>query len=316
MFSMIRTIAKLCTVFAAGAAILPTTRSYADSVAFVSSTGSNNNVNCTFTQPCLSFDQAIGDALSPSGGIGRVICLSAVASASNLAAFVTVNNQTLEIDCPLGGFFPTIGFQGKNNTGRLRNMTFPDTANGSVLTFPGSGTLILENCSFVDDSSGVPIDLEPTGPLNVVIRNSRISNSASGILLKPAAGGSIKATLDHIVVTANAGGGIKVDTTNGAVTVDITDSVVSNNGGNGLNAVGGAGGPAMFNISRSVIAKNAVAGIQVNGATAAAMIDTTLLDSNASGATSVVAGGHMLTYGNNRIVGTAGSGFTGSAALQ
>jgi hypothetical protein len=26
--------------------------------------------------------------------------------------------------------------------------------------------------------------------------------------------------------------------------------------------------------------------------------------------------GHILTYGNNRIVGTAGSGFTGSAPLQ
>jgi hypothetical protein len=45
------------------------------------------------------------------------------------------------------------------------------------------------------------------------------------------------------------------------------------------------------------------------------MIDTTLLDGNAS-ATSVISGGHILTYGNNRIVGTAGSGITGSAALQ
>ena len=53
-----------------------------------------------------------------------------------------------------------------------------------------------------------------------------------------------------------------------------------------------------------------------NGATAAAMIDTTLLDSNASGATAVVGGGHMLTYGNNRIVGSSGSGFTGLASLQ
>jgi hypothetical protein len=48
--------------------------------------------------------------------------------------------------------------------------------------------------------------------------------------------------------------------------------------------------------------------MQVNGATAAAMIDTTLLDSGATSATSVVGGGHMLTYGNNRIVGAAGSG--------
>ena len=49
---------------------------------------------------------------------------------------------------------------------------------------------------------------------------------------------------------------------------------------------------------------------------AAALIDTTLLDGNTAGATSVVGGGRLLTYGNNRIVGSAGSGFTGSAALQ
>jgi hypothetical protein len=136
------------------------------------------------------------------------------------------------------------------------------------------------------------------------------------MLLKPAVGGSITATLDHVTITGNTGGGIKIDTTNGPVTLDITDSTISNNGGNGLNAVGGAGGPAVFNIHNTVIAKNGVAGVQVNGTTAAAMIDTTLFDTNVSGATSVAGGGHMLTYGNNRIVGTPGSGFTGTVVLQ
>ena len=77
-----------------------------------------------------------------------------------------------------------------------------------------------------------------------------------------------------------------------------------------------AGGPAMLNVHNSVIAKNGQAGVTGNGATAAVMLDTTLLDSNASGATVVVNGGHILTYGNNRIVGTDGSGFTGSATLR
>jgi hypothetical protein len=46
------------------------------------------------------------------------------------------------------------------------------------------------------------------------------------------------------------------------------------------------------------------------------MIATTLLDQNASGATSVVGSGHISTYGNNSVVGGAGSSFTGSAPLQ
>ena len=197
-------------------------------------------------------------------------------------------------------------------------MTFAAGAGATTGIFhggSGASTMIFENCVF-EKFPQEAFDIEPSGQLNLVIRNSRISNSGSGMLIKPPSGGSIKATFDHVVVTGNNGGGIKVDTTNGPVTVDITDSEISSNGGNGLNAVGGAGGPAIFNIHNGVIAKNGVAGVQVNGATAAAMIDTTLLDNNASGATSVVNGGHILTYGNNRIVGIDGSGFTGSAALR
>jgi hypothetical protein len=98
--------------------------------------------------------------------------------------------------------------------------------------------------------------------------------------------------------------------------LDITDSVVSKNSGNGINAVGNAGGQAMVSIKNSVIAENGSAGVQANGANAGVLISTTLLDQNAAGALSVVNVGHISTYGNNSIVGSAGSGFTGTAPLQ
>jgi hypothetical protein len=72
----------------------------------------------------------------------------------------------------------------------------------------------------------------------------------------------------------------------------------------------------MLNIKNSVIAHNGSAGVQANGATAAALINNTLLDSNGTGATTTINGGGVLTYGNNSIVGSAGSGFTGTAPLQ
>jgi hypothetical protein len=72
----------------------------------------------------------------------------------------------------------------------------------------------------------------------------------------------------------------------------------------------------MLNIRNSVIADNGAAGIQANGANAAALLNNTLLDSNATGATSAVGGGRVLTYGNNSVVGPLGSGFTGSVPLQ
>ncbi len=167
-----------------------------------------------------------------------------------------------------------------------------------------------------ENTPGAALDIEPTGPLNLVIRNSRVSNGGTvAIVLKPASGGSINATFDHVTVTENAGGGIRLDTTNGPVTADVTDSVISNNTGNGLSAQGGAGGAAMLSIHNSVIAKNGAAGVNATGATGAALVDTTLLDSNTN-AISVTSGGRVLTYGNNRIVGASGSGFTGPATLQ
>ena len=220
------------------------------------------------------------------------------------------------MDCPEGAYLQGVFWNPgtSNNTMKFRNVTFTNLGGSRALLFESSGALILENCVF-ENSNGTALDIEPTGPLNLVIRNSLISKNGSGIFLKPGAGGSIKATLDHVTITGNAGGGIKTDATNGVVNLDITDSEISNNGANGINLVGSAN-QNMLNLSRTVIAKNTLTGLQTNGATAAALVDTTLLDTNASGATAVINGGHILTYGNNRIVGSPGSGFTGPTPLQ
>jgi hypothetical protein len=201
----------------------------------------------------------------------------------------------------------------EQNAITLRHLTFNSAV--TAISVLGSGTLILEDCNF-QNNSGTALNINPDGALNLVITNSTISRSSSGILINPASGGSVKATFDRVTITQNSGGGIKIDSANGPVTVDITASVISDNSGNGLNAVSGAGGAAIFNIDHSVIADNGTAGIQANGVSAAAMVDSTLLDSNSTGATAAVNGGRILTYGTNRIVGSAGSGFTAPAALQ
>ena len=119
----------------------------------------------------------------------------------------------------------------------------------------------------------------------------------------------------HVTITNNAGG-LRTDTTKGAVRVDISNSAISNNANNGLIAIGGAGGQNMVNLSRDVIASNGQAGIEASGANAAALVDMTLFDSNTGGALSAVSSGRILTYQNNRIVGSSGTGFTGTAAPQ
>jgi Right handed beta helix region len=265
---------------------------------FFSENGSGSS--CSQASPC-----SLTQALVNAGGLELSCADSSDSSSATISVSVT-------IDCAgttgsLNGITVTSGA-----VVTLRNFTMWSVPNPIVLQ---GGTVILENVHITVAGTGA-IVAQPTSASTLIIKNCVFDTGAAGVVLKPSAGGSLSARFDHVTIVSNAGGGIKIDTTNGPVTVDITDSEISGNAGNGMNAVGGAGGPAMFNIHNSVIAKNGSAGVQVNGATAAAMIDTTLLDSNAAGATSVVSGGHILTYGNNRIVGTAGSGFTGSTPLQ
>jgi hypothetical protein len=314
MISTIQDLMKPVFIAVAITACLPIATSHAQTTfAYVSATGSGST--CTATQPCQSFNAAINVALTNNSNNGQIICLGSVnLSIPSTITDIFPDDQTLKIDCPAGAYLTGLFWGGSNETAKLRNVTFTNLGLSSAIRFTGSGTLILENCVF-EESTKTVLDIEPNGPLNLVIRNSRISNNASGMLLKPAVGGSINATFDHVVITSNNGGAIKTDSTNGAVNLDITDSEISNNAANGINLVGSAN-QNMLNLSRTVIAKNTLTGLQTNGASAAALVETTLFDTNASGATAVVNGGRILTYGNNRTVGSPGSGFTGTAPLN
>ena len=305
IFGDFRALSKLRFALVVVAAVLPAAPSHAENYAFVSATGSGSA--CTAAAPCASVNDALANIAQPL----RVICLNG--SAKNEISVNYATSAVVDIDCPQG-FEAQLGFDGTNTTARVRHLGFTYGGFASELFFYGNGTLILEDCVFTD-ATAPALDIEPNGPLNVVIRSSRISNNAAGVLFKPGAGGSIKATLDHVTITGNSGGGIKTDATNGVVNLDISDSEISNNAGNGVNAVG-LTSQNMVSIRNSVIAKNGTAGVQANGANAAVLVQTTLFDQNATGATSVVGGGHISTYGNNSIVGSSGSGFTGSAPLQ
>jgi len=310
---MTRIIAKLFVFTFFLVAFLHVAPVAAASVVWISSTGSDAN-QCFATQPCMTFSKA----LTQLYGGGQINCLNSPGPSDYAAS----TSQSFTVDCA-GGVYQVeepdgaaFYLYGTSQVVKIRNLTISGALTGYPgINVVGSGTLILENCVF-ENIRGAGLDIEPTGPLNLVMTNSRISNSSSGVLLKPAAGGSVTATFNGVTIDDNIGGGIKTDASNGLVSVDISNSTISNNGGNGMNAVGGAGGTNMLNIHNSVIAKNRSAGIQANGANAAALIDTTLLDTNTAGATSVVGSGRVLTYGNNRIIGTLGSGFTGTAVLQ
>jgi hypothetical protein len=315
---MIRIMAKLfaaTVVLSAFLNVAPLFATQPQPVTWISSTGSDTNA-CTAASPCATFDTALNSLISG----GQINCIDSPGPDDGGLGFTA----SLTIDCAgvyeLNAAVPGFGafaLSGTNQVVKIRNLTISGAAGGyPAIKVMGGGTLILENCVFENFSTDPALQIEPSGPLNLVLTNTRISNSASGVLIEPGSGGSVKATFDRVTITQNSGGGIKIDSANGLVTVDLTASTISDNGGNGLNAVSGAGGNAVFNIEHSVIADNGDAGIQANGSNAAATVDTSLLDRNLSGATNAVSGGTILTYGTNRIIGPLGSGFAGSLALQ
>ena len=315
---MTRIIAKLFALTVIFTAFLHVAPLFAAEIpaAFVANNGPGVPP-CSSAMPC----SLIGPALGAVDNGGEVICFDSTSFVSG-GMFIS---HSVTIDCPgefvvinVGNFAGFI-LSGTNQVVKIRNLTMSGAeaeccGEFSAIKVTGSGTLILENCVFENFDFSTARDIEPTGPLNLVIKNSRISNNgAAGVLIKPAAGGSVTATLDGVTVTNNAGG-LRTDTTNGAVRVDISNSTISNNANNGLIAIGGTGGQNMVSVGNGIIASNSQAGIEASGANAAVFVNNTLLDSNSGGAISAVSGGRILTYQNNRTIGLPGTGFTGTAS--
>jgi hypothetical protein len=266
--------------------------------------GGSNGGGCTFSTPCSSMTTAIFETQSG----GTLSCLTD----GDYGAAVTIS-VTMTIDCI--GTTANVGpftIDGTGITVTIKNVTIYNR-NAPAISFNNGARLYLDNVTIDSDTDGLLV--QTAGPSTIVVSNSTFKNNTAGVLIKPQAGGSATATFNGVTITDNTGGGIKTDATNGAVSIDISNSTISNNGGNGINAVG-ATNQNVVSIKNSVIAKNAVAGVQANGALAGVLVQTTLFDQNAAGATSVVAGGHISTYGNNSIVGSSGSSFTGTASLQ
>jgi hypothetical protein len=189
-------------------------------VAWISSTSNDSNPGCTAAQPCQSFFTA-STALSAAGG--QISCLDSPgpseAEYNGVGSLTTDCAGVYEVTTPNQGAF----ILGTNQVLIIRNLTISGAGGGYPaikVVGDGSGTVILENCVF-EKMAGTALDIEPGLPLNFVIKNSRISNSASGMLLKPAAGGSIKATFDHVTITNNTGGGIKTDSPSAAARIAV-----------------------------------------------------------------------------------------------
>ena len=301
---------------------------------WVSRTGTDNGTCGDWTTPCQSFIGALPRVTA--GGQINVMdagdfgfaeitkSVSIVNATSGTAA--SVSDATV---IPGGPVANVIIVAGANGVVTLRGLVLNTATTGGPVGSLGvlinnASQVNIENCLIMNNSLG-GIEVVPSTAglsqtlatsINVNIQDSTITGNAGGIKIAPTTVTPINVVIDKTRINNNPGGGIKADgTSGGPITVSMSDSLISLNSGNGVNAVGQSNN-VIINLNNDVIASNGTSGIQANGADAAVLVSNTSILDNTTGATSAIGGGRVLTYGNNRIVGTAGSGFTGPAPLQ
>ena len=300
---------------------------------WVSHSGSDSNACNTPSAPCKTLTVALGQTsaggqinVMDSGDFGPVIIDQSVSivnatsgTATNLGGYDTVLTQPL-----IGSIIIVAGANGVVTVRGLvlNGIDFQSNVVGVLIN--NASQVNIENCLLLNNSSA-GIDVSPSiddfsqtlaTSINVNIQDSTITGNGAGIRITPTTATPINVVIDKTRINNNSGGGVKADgTSGGPIMASISDSSISLNPGNGVNAVGPSNN-VIINLNNDVIASNGTAGIQANGTNAAVLVSNTSILDNTTGATSAVSSGRVLTYGNNRVVGTPGSGFTASAALQ
>ncbi len=279
--------------------------------------GVGDDVNpCSRTAPCKTFAGAISktaaggeiDVIDP-GGFGAVTITKAI----------TIDG---------GGTFSSILAAGVNgivvNAGatdvvRIRNLsingvnqTLSPGLNG--IRFIAGGELHVEGVAIFGFSQ-IGIDFEPAGNAKLMISQSYIeNNNGGGVLIRPGAVGSAKATINELELYRNLFG-LRADDRS---TVGIFDSIASNNTNNGFLAFSSAQTSSM-SIERTLVAINGsgptAAGIKSEGGFSTVRIGNATLFGNSVGLLAA-SGGSIISFGNNRNAGNTTDGAPTSTIPQ
>ena len=298
---------------------------------WVSHNGNDANQCNTATTPCQTFAGALGMTLAggqinvlDAGDFGSVSIQQSVSIVNAVSGTATIIPPVLQ-QITRGGPNGQINIvAGANGVVTLRGLTLNAGNNSIGVLISNANQVNIENCLIMNENAG-GIQVVPSTDglsqtlatsINVNIQDSTITGNGGGIEIAPTTATPISVVIDKTRIKNNTGGGIKaIGTSGGPITVSIADSSLSLNNGNGVNAVSSSNN-VVINLDNDVIASNEIAGVQANGASAAVLVSNTSILDNAAGAISAVGSGRVLTYGNNRIMGSPGTGFSGMASQQ
>ena len=280
-------------------------------IAFLSHTGSGST--CSQAAPCASMTTAIGVA----GAGGEVICLDK--GDYGFASIFT----SLTISCA-DGLWEAPG-QLINVSGSdvvIEGLVADGLGGNTTIMSVGQGTLHLRRVRIGNvpaATSGHGVLFAPTGPATLHITDSVFyNNGGSGVLIKPASGGSANVHMRNVRFEHNLHG-LFADGTNGIVNVNMAESAAVDNQANGIGAFSPGSASVTVSVTTSQITGNATNGIGslASGAgTVAVKIGNSQITGNVTGLATGGAG-QILTLGGNQLHSNLSNGsFTGSIPTQ
>jgi len=318
------------------AAFLPLDPAHAQfSETWVSHAGSEAN-DCSQPAPCLS----LGRALLHTNAGGQINIMDAgnfgTVKIEKSVKIVNDSAGTTALCCsaPIVSFNPTTVAlvwitAGPNDVVTLRGLTLGNSdgfAQEYGVLISNAHQVNIEKCTIRGETLPA-VALAPNAnggtlasSINLKIEDTAVTGSAAGAKITSVPGVPVNVSISGSSFQNNTGAGIRADGTGGgAITVVVSDSNVSLNASNGILALSGPSGSVRLNVAHSVIASNGLFGVQSNqssGGTAAVTVNASTITDNGSGAVGSFGGGTLLTFGDNRIAGANGTGFTGPIALQ
>ena len=271
---------------------------------YVSNSGSNASPSCGSTAPCKAISFAMTKTLAggevvvldsgefgPIGVITKSITINGDGSAATISASngITIN-------------------AGVNDVVTIRGVSINGVSGGATaIKYQSAKQVLIENCSI----SNVPfnlIEVALSAPGNLVVKNTTIQglNNGSNIqngIKQTTADNALTASLEDVRIIGTYNG---LELVNGVVT--ISNSLVAQNSNIGILAAGGT-----INVESSRVASNAVA-VQANFGAVIRLSNAAILN-NTTGI-SILAGGTVATFGNNKVAGNIFSSLPNAAIGQ
>lgn len=274
---------------------------------WVSGVGDDANP-CSRTAPCKTFAGAISktatageiNVLDP-GGFGAV----------TITKSITISSEGFEAGVLASGTNAIIVNAPASAVVVLRGLDIEGLGSGlNGIRFIAGGSLHVERCT-INNFSQMGIDFQPSGASELfvsdtIIRNTQpVASTVGGLLVKPTATGSARATITRTQFLNNHFG-MRVE---GGSKVSVTDSVASGNNTNGFVAVGTAVGSAELSIESSTASNNTLGGVRADQVGATVFISNMSISGNGGNGLSINGAGAIVSFGNNSV---AGNGVNGS----